>query len=102
MDSAPVDTASAALVALLRQRRLPADVAAGRGTRAPLYDMLPMRWCPDVNSGELSLTPFTPDHIDLQSPARPLAAEFWARVAVQAEIGKAFRALAREMLGRVA
>ncbi|HSI56389.1 MAG TPA: HipA domain-containing protein, partial [Ideonella sp.] len=80
----------------------PTDVAAGRGTLAPLYDMLPMRWRPDASSGELGLTPFTPDDFDLQSPARPLAAEFWSRVAAQAEIGRGFRALAREMLPRVA
>ena len=44
--------------ALVQQRRLPAeaawaDLAHGRFTLAPVCDMLPMRWRPDPQSGEL-------------------------------------------------
>ena len=31
------------------------DLARGRFTLSPVYDMLPMRWRPDVHSGELGL-----------------------------------------------
>lgn len=67
----------------------------------PLYDMLPMRWRPDANSGGLGLTPFTPDEIDLQSAARPLAVEYWGRVAGETVIGGSFKNVATQMLSRL-
>ena len=79
-----------------------ADVARGRFTLAPVYDMLPMRWRPDIHSGELGLLPFTPEPIDLQSPARAVAQVFWQRAADHGELGAEFRALARTMLSRIA
>ncbi len=79
----------------------PEDVAAGRFTLAPLYDMLPMRWRPDVQTGQLDAMPFTPDPGDTHSAAAPLAAEFWGRVAASAQMGAAFRAMARTMRQRV-
>ena len=54
----------------------PADAARGRFSLAPVYDMLPMRWRPDVQSGELDWLPFTPDARDLASAARPVALQF--------------------------
>jgi HipA-like C-terminal domain len=79
----------------------PADAARGRFTLAPLYDMLPMRWRPDPATGALDLRPFTPEPIDLQSAARPIAAAFWRRARAHAPLSKPFRALAAEMLNRV-
>jgi serine/threonine protein kinase HipA of HipAB toxin-antitoxin module len=79
----------------------PADVAAGRFTLAPIYDMLPMRWRPDVHTGALDLQPFTPEPADLQSPARPVARAFWGEVAAHPGISPAFRGLAREMVSRL-
>lgn len=76
-------------------------VARGRFTLAPLYDMLPMRWRPDAISGDLGLAPFTPDEADLASAARPLAHEFWKRVAAHGVTGRGFRALAGEMARRM-
>jgi HipA-like C-terminal domain len=79
----------------------PADAARGRFTLAPLYDMLPMRWRPDVSSGDLGLLPFTPEPISLQSPARALAETFWSRLAGDRELSADFRALAVAMRARV-
>jgi hypothetical protein len=79
----------------------PTDAARGRFTLAPLYDMLPMRWRPDPSTGTLDLDPFTPEPIDLQSAARPIAAACWRRLAEHAPVSKPFRALAIEMARRV-
>jgi hypothetical protein len=79
----------------------PADVAAGRGRLAPVYDMLPMRWRPDATTGALDLTPFTPDAVSLQSAAAPLAAAFWARCAAEPSMSRPFAALAGAMARRI-
>lgn len=52
------------------------DAAAGRFMLAPVYDQLPMRWRPDLTTGALDLWPFTPEAVDLQSQAAPLAHRF--------------------------
>ena len=77
------------------------DAARGRFSLAPVYDMLPMRWRPDHASGDLGLLPFTPEAIDLQSAARPVAAEFWRRAAAQRLVSAEWRQLARQMLARL-
>jgi DNA-binding transcriptional ArsR family regulator len=79
----------------------PGDVAAGRFTLAPVYDMLPMRWRPDVQTGALDLSPFSPEPMDLQSPARPVAQAFWARAAGHPGLSAAFRRLAEQMFSRM-
>jgi hypothetical protein len=79
-----------------------ADLARGRFTLAPVYDMLPMRWRPDTASGELGLLPFTPETVDLQSPARAVAAVFWQRAATLPALTEGFRALAATMAARLA
>ena len=80
----------------------PGDVAAGRFTLAPLYDMLSMRWRPDPTSGELFLTPFEPMPLDMQSAARPVALVFWRRAAGHAALSEPFRRLAAGMARRLA
>ena len=77
------------------------DLVRGRFTLAPLYDMLPMRWRPDVHSGELGPLPFTPDLADLQSAARPVALVFWQRCARSSAISSEFKALAVTMVQRL-
>lgn len=79
----------------------PGDVARGRFTLAPLYDMLPMHWRPDAISGDIGLLPLTPDPADLASAARPIAREFWERVTADSGVSRAFRALASKMAGRM-
>ncbi len=78
-----------------------AGLAAGRVRLAPVYDMLPMRWRPDLNSGELGLLPFEPQDIDLQSAARGPALAFWQRAAEHTTLDKAMRQLAATMVGRL-
>ena len=80
----------------------PGDVAAGRFTLAPVYDMLPMRWRPDVQTGALDLLPFSPEPMDLQSPSQPVAQAFWARAADHPDLSVAFRQLAAQMFERMA
>ena len=75
----------------------PEDVARGRFTLAPVYDMLPMRWRPDVHSGGFDWLPFTPEPHDLASAARPVALRYWQRVEAHAAIGKGLRGLAATM-----
>ena len=76
------------------------DLTRGRFTLAPIYDMLPMRWRPDLNSGDLGQLPFTPEPVDLQGPARPLACHFWTRATTLAALSSGFRQLARTMAQR--
>ena len=75
----------------------PADVAAGRGRLAPVYDMLPMRWRPDVYRDDFGLQAFEPDALAMQSAARPLARDFWHRCASSAATSAPFQALAQRM-----
>lgn len=79
----------------------PAEVKRGRFRLAPLYDMLPMRWRPQPATGELDWFAFEPDLSDLASPAAPLAAEFWSRVADAPGFEPGLRTLARTMHGRL-
>lgn len=79
----------------------PEDLARGRFTLAPVYDMLPMRWRPDVASGELGMLPFTPEPADLASAARPIALLFWQRMVNSAEVSAEFRTLAATMAKRL-
>ena len=78
-----------------------ADLGVGRFTLAPVYDMLPMRWRPDVHSGELGLLPFTPEPADLQSPARSVALLFWQRCVQSSAMSGEFRDLAGTMVQRL-
>jgi hypothetical protein len=79
------------------------DVAAGRFTLAPLYDMLPMRWRPDVMRGDLDLLPFAPDAAALGcAPARAWAQQFWAEMAQHPSVSRAWRSLAAAMHSRIA
>jgi len=77
------------------------DAARGRFTLAPIYDMLPMRWRPDPATGELGLLPFTPEPVDLQSAARPVATQFWRRAAGLPGSSAEWRALAQAMHQRL-
>lgn len=72
------------------------DVARGRFTLAPLYDMLPMRWRPNPHD-ELGPLPFTLEPGDLNSPARPIALEFWQRMAEHTAVSRTWRELAAAM-----
>lgn len=76
-------------------------VRQGRFTLAPLYDMLPMRWRPNVLSGDLALLPFEPSPLDRQSASSTLAREFWQRAHALGALSRPFRALAGTMAQRL-
>jgi hypothetical protein len=75
----------------------PADAARGRFSLAPVYDMLPMRWRPDVQSGAPDWLPFTPEPAGLASAARPVALQFWQRAADMAQAPQGWLQLAATM-----
>ena len=73
------------------------EPATGRFTLAPAYDMLPMRYRPDMHQGELGYTPLqasraAPGHEAVWSEALVMARTFWQRLAdepaVSAELQK--------------
>lgn len=78
------------------------EVLKGQFELTPAYDMLPMRWRPDISSGELGLLPFTPEPVDLQGPARALAWLFWKRASALGTLSPGFRQLAHTMAQRTA
>lgn len=58
------------------------DIAAGRFTLAPAYDMLPMCYRPDMHRNDLGYTPLsapraTPGHERAWEQAREMAIAFW-------------------------
>ncbi len=67
---------------------------------APAYDMLPMRFRPAVNGEiverryEIALP--APEQVSDWHAAAPMAREFWRRVAGEARISNAFRAIAED------
>lgn len=80
----------------------PGQVAAGRFTLAPIYDMLPMRWRPDPQACAWDLSPFEPMPLDLQSPARRMAQQFWRRASEHPALDAPMRELAATLAQRLA
>ena len=83
------------------------DIVGGRFALAPCYDMLPMRYRPEVQRNDMGLTPLRferPANIDTQlfSAASALAQRFWRMVAAHASCSTAFRAVAKENAARIA
>jgi HipA-like C-terminal domain len=67
------------------------DVIAPKISLAPVYDMLPMMWKPDIHQGALSDSPVRPQLMPIgfaaeQAQAREWAIEFWEQAA-QLNIG---------------
>jgi hypothetical protein len=80
----------------------PHDLAKGRFTLAPVYDMLPMRWRPDAALGGASdYTPFEPDARSAASAAAGPAQVFWQRLAAHEPASRALRAVAAQMADRL-
>jgi hypothetical protein len=80
----------------------PADLAKGRFTLAPIHDMLPMRYKPEVHLGEPALLPFDPDPTALASPARPWAQVYWQVMAEHGGFSRGWRMLAEAQARRTA
>ena len=80
----------------------PDDLAKGRFTLAPVYDMLPMRWRPDAAlGGAADYAPFEPDPRSVGSAAAGPAKVFWARLAAQPRVSRALRQVAAQMAQRL-
>ena len=78
------------------------DLARGRFTLAPVYDMLPMRWRPDAAlGGAADYAPFEPDPRSAASPAVGPARAFWQRLAAQAGASRALRSVAAVMADKL-
>jgi hypothetical protein len=80
-----------------------ADLAKGRFTLAPVYDMLPMRWRPNAVLGEApDYTPFEVDAYAATTGASRPAHDFWRRLAQSKNVSGGMVKLAGEMARRVA
>ena len=79
------------------------DPASGRFTLAPAYDMLPMRYRPDMHQGDMGYTviesPRPPhDHQAQWSRALELAREYWRKLADLQAVGASMREIAARNL----
>jgi hypothetical protein len=78
------------------------DLARGRFTLAPVYDMLPMRWRPDATTGGAAdYAEFEPDPLAAAGPARPVAAAFWDALSRCAAVSQPLRVVAAQMHRRL-
>jgi len=79
------------------------DLAKGRFTLAPVYDMLPMRWRPNQVLGEApDYTPFDVEGFAATGGAARPAHDFWLRLAGSRKVSAGMVDLAVEMAKRVA
>ena len=78
------------------------DIATGRFSLAPVYDMLPMRWRPDPMMGALDYGPFQLDDQLLDPAVRKAAHEFWTTLAARPAVSTALKNVAAEMATRIA
>lgn len=78
-----------------------ADVARGRFTLAPVYDMLPMRWKPDAALGLPDYGAFAPDELAAASASIAPARVFWQRLAALPSVSRALRGVAADMALRL-
>jgi HipA-like C-terminal domain len=81
------------------------DVITPKIRLAPVYDMLPMMWRPDIHQGALSDSPVRPQlmptgFIAEQAQAREWAIEFWERAA-QLDIGADLQSASLESARRL-
>lgn len=67
---------------------------------APIYDMLPMRWRPDMMSGAADYSAFEPNTLSLQSAARHMAQVFWRALAESDTVSNGLREVAQIMVER--
>jgi len=78
------------------------DLAKGRFTLAPVYDMLPMRWRPDAAlGGAPDYSGFELDALSTAGPARTVAQAFWTRLSGHDKVSRKLRSVAGEMAERL-
>lgn len=79
------------------------DLAGGRFTLAPVYDMLPMRWRPNASlGGAPDYGSFALDPLSLASASAGPALKFWQRLAEHSSVSRGLRATAGEMAKAIA
>ena len=78
------------------------NLARGRFSLAPVYDMLPMRWRPQESVGWSDYAAFEPDRAALSGPAAGPALDFWQRLEAHAPVDRQLRQVAGEMARRLA
>lgn len=74
-----------------------AEIAKGRFQLAPVYDMLPMRWCPLRDLGLPEYSPFSVGEVMATDLARKAAGHFWASLAAHPLISEPLRQVADTM-----
>lgn len=77
-----------------------AKLARPRFKMAPIYDMLSMRWRPDMVSGAADYSAFEPNALSLQSSARGMAHSFWRALANCRDVSNDLRRIADIMAER--
>lgn len=78
------------------------DLARGRFTPAPVYDMLPVRWKPNpVNGGWDEYVTFEPDERSRKGPSAGPACVFWQRLEAHDAASPEMRDIAGKMLERL-
>jgi hypothetical protein len=77
------------------------EIAQGAFSLAPVYDMLPMRWKPDLMLGMPEYAPFEPDPSRADPGTRAMAQVFWQRLSVQPSVSAALQDVAKAMAGRL-
>ena len=82
------------------------DVITPKIRLAPVYDMLPMMWRPDIHQGSLNVGPVRQQFMAAgfeqeKAQAREWAIEFWTQ-AQQLDIGADLQAAAKESARRLA
>lgn len=78
------------------------DLARGRFTLAPVYDMLPMRWRPNAAMGGApDYAAFEPDGLSLSSAATVPAKDFWQQLETHDQVSRGLRRVAGAMVGRL-
>ena len=76
------------------------EILAGKFTLAPVYDMLPMRWRPDINLGPTEYQPFNLDITFADANIRRAARVYWTSLAKDARVSIEFQAVASAMAAR--
>jgi hypothetical protein len=73
----------------------------GAFSLAPVYDMLPMRWKPDLMLGMPEYAPFDVYHGRPDPGMRAMAGESWPRVSVEPLVSAARQDVAKAMAERL-
>ena len=82
------------------------DVTAPKIRLAPVYDMLPMMWRPDIHSGNLDPTPLREARLPIgyaaeAELARSWAFDYWQQAGVDVQLSAELRALCKENARRL-